>query len=107
MTTAIHSGEVPDPTTGASAPALHMSSTFVTDQVAGFSAHDLQDDGKYLYARWGNPTVNMLEQKLAKLEGVEDCICLASGMAATTAIFLTFLSAVLSPLNPNKDKTNL
>ena len=93
MTTAIHSGEVPDPTTGASAPALHMSSTFVTDQVAGFSAHDLQDDGKYLYARWGNPTVNMLEQKLAKLEGVEDCICLASGMAATTAIFLTFLSA--------------
>ena len=93
MTTSIHSGEVPDPTTGASAPALHMSSTFVTDQVAGFSAHDLQDDGKYLYARWGNPTVNMLEQKLAKLEGVEDCICLASGMAATTAIFLTFLSA--------------
>lgn len=93
MTTAIHAGEVPDPTTGASAPALHMSSTFVTDQVAGFSAHDLQDDGKYLYARWGNPTVNMLEQKLAKLEGVEDCICLASGMAATTAIFLTFLSA--------------
>ena len=93
MTTAIHAGEAPDPSTGASAPALHMSSTFVTDQVAGFSAHDLEDDGKFLYARWGNPTVQMLEQKMAALEGVEDCICLASGMAAATAIFLTFLSA--------------
>ena len=38
MTRSIHSGEGPDPTTGASAPALHMSSTFVTDQVAGFFA---------------------------------------------------------------------
>ena len=93
MTTAIHAGESPDPTTGASAPPLHMSSTFVTDQVAGFSAHDLEDDGNFLYARWGNPTVQMLEQKMATLEGVEDCICLASGMAAATAIFLTFLSA--------------
>ena len=35
MTKAIHAGESPDPSTGASAPALHMSSTFVTDQVAG------------------------------------------------------------------------
>ena len=93
MTTAIHAGETPDPTTGASAPPLHMSSTFVTDQVAGFSAHNLEDDGNFLYARWGNPTVQMLEQKMAALEGVEDCICLASGMAAATAIFLTFLSA--------------
>jgi len=93
MTTAIHAGESPDPTTGASAPPLHMSSTFVTDQVAGFSAHDLENDSNFLYARWGNPTVQMLEQKMATLEGVEDCICLASGMAAATAIFLTFLSA--------------
>ncbi|PSL22184.1 trans-sulfuration enzyme family protein [Shimia abyssi] len=93
MTTAIHAGETPDPTTGASAPPLHMSSTFVTDQVAGFSAHDLEDNGAFLYARWGNPTVQMLEQKIAALEGTEDCLCVASGMAAATAIFLTFLSA--------------
>ena len=93
MTTAIHAGEGPDAATGASAPPLHMSSTFVTDQVAGFSAHDLQDNSAYLYARWGNPTVRMLEQKIAALEGTADCLCLASGMAAATAIFLTFLSA--------------
>ena len=92
-TQAIHAGESPDPTSGASAPALHMSSTFVTDQVAGFSAHDLEDEAPYLYGRWANPNVRTLEAKISILEGTEDCVCLASGMAAATAIFLTFLSA--------------
>jgi hypothetical protein len=52
QTTAIHAGEAPDPATGASAPPLHMSSTFVTENVAGFSAHDIGEDSSYLYARW-------------------------------------------------------
>ena len=93
QTTAIHAGEGPDATTGASAPAIHMSSTFVTDAPAGFSAHDLGPESPYLYARWANPTVDMLERKLAALEGCEACLCTASGMAAASAIFLTFLSA--------------
>lgn len=94
MTTAIHGGETPDPATGASAPPIHMSSTFVSEDVAGFSAHDLDEGGEgFIYARWGNPSVAMLEQKIAALQGAEDCVCLASGMAAATAIFLTFLSA--------------
>ncbi len=93
MTTSIHAGEGPDPTTGASAPALYMSSTFVTDQVAGFSAHNLEEQAPYLYARWANPNVRTLEAKISALEGTGDCLCLASGMAAATAIFLTFLSA--------------
>lgn len=93
MTTAIHAGEAPDPTTGASAPPLHMSSTFVSEEVAGFSAHDLIEDGGFLYTRWGNPTVAMFERKVAALEGMEACLATASGMAAASAIFLTFLSA--------------
>jgi methionine-gamma-lyase len=93
QTTAIHAGEAPDPATGASAPAIHMSSTFVVDEPAGFSAHDLGPDSPYLYARWANPTVDMLERKIAALEGVEACLCTASGMAAASAIFFTFLSA--------------
>lgn len=44
QTTAIHAGEGPDPATGASAPALHMSSTFVVEEAAGFSAHALADE---------------------------------------------------------------
>ncbi|UWQ90676.1 aminotransferase class I/II-fold pyridoxal phosphate-dependent enzyme [Rhodobacteraceae bacterium M382] len=93
QTTAIHAGEGPDPTTGASAPPLHMSSTFVTENVAGFSAHDLAEDSAFLYARWSNPNVASLEAKIAALQGTQACLCTASGMAAATAIFLTFLSA--------------
>lgn len=92
-TTAIHAGEGPDPSTGASAPNIVMSSTYVADDVAGFSAHDLSDDSPFLYGRWANPTVRVLERKLAALEGTEACLCLASGMAAAQAIFLTVLSA--------------
>lgn len=92
-TTAIHAGEGPDPVTGASAPNIVMSSTYVAEEVAGFSAHELGEDSPYLYTRWANPSVRTLETKIAALEGTEGCLCLASGMAAATAIFLTVLSA--------------
>ncbi|WP_425043081.1 trans-sulfuration enzyme family protein [Primorskyibacter sp. S87] len=93
MTTAIHSGEAPDPATNASAPPIHMSSTYVSEDVSGFSAHDLTPDSPYAYSRWANPTVAGLEAKIAAMQGTEACLCLASGMAAATAIFFTFLSA--------------
>ncbi len=93
MTTAIHAGEGPDPATGASAPPIHMSSAFVSPEVSGFSAHDLTPDSPYSYARWANPTTAMLEAKIAALQGTEDCLATASGMAAASAIFFTFLSA--------------
>ena len=44
MTTAIHAGEGPDASTGASAPAIHMSSTFMSEAPGGFSAHELGPD---------------------------------------------------------------
>lgn len=93
MTTAIHAGEAPDPATLASAPPIHMSSTFVSEDVSGFSAHDMTPDSPYAYSRWANPTVAMLEAKIAAMQGTEACLCTASGMAAATAIFFTFLSA--------------
>ena len=92
-TTAVHAGEGPDPVTGASAPNIVMSSTYVASEVAGFSALDLTDDSPFLYGRWSNPSVRMLEQKIAAIEGTESCLCLASGMAAASAIFLTTLSS--------------
>lgn len=93
MTTAIHCGEGPDPTTGASAPPLHMSSTFVSDDISGFSAHDLTEESPFAYARWANPNVQSLEAKIAALQGTEDCHCTASGMAAAAAMLLTLLSS--------------
>lgn len=93
MTIAIHAGEAPDPATLASAPPIYMSSTFVSEDVSGFSAHDLTPDSPYAYSRWANPSVAMLEAKIAAMQGTEACLCTASGMAAAAAIFFTFLSA--------------
>lgn len=91
-TTAVHAGEAPDPITGASAPNLVMSSTYVMEKPAGFSAHELDEESGFIYSRWGNPTVAQLEQKLAAMEGGEACLAFASGMAATAAVLLSALS---------------
>lgn len=102
-TTAVHGGEAPDPTTGASAPGIAMSSTFVQDEPTGFSFGTAGDARPYIYTRWGNPTVRMLEAKLAALEGGEACAAFASGMAATAAVLLGRLEAgdhlVISDVN--------
>lgn len=90
-TAAVHAGESPDPGTGASAPNLVMSSTFVTRDAAGFSAHDLDEESGFLYTRWSNPTVAQLEAKLCALEGAEACLCFGSGMAAATGLLLSLL----------------
>ena len=71
MTRAVHSGESPDPTTGASAPNIVMSSTFVIDEPVSFSAQDKPEDAPYVYSRWDNPTVTVLQDKLAALEEAE------------------------------------
>ena len=92
-TLAIHAGEAPDPATGASAPNIVMSSTFVTDGPEGFSASEVTDESPFIYTRWGNPTVRQLELKVAALEGAEDATAYASGMAAAAAILLSNLSA--------------
>lgn len=86
QTRAIHAGEAPDPTTGASAPNLVMSTTFVTEAGGTFSAEDFGPDTPYIYTRWGNPTVAQLERKLAALEGAEAGVAFASGMAAITGL---------------------
>ncbi len=93
QTTAVHAGEFPDPATGASAPNLVMSSTYVTEEAAGFSAHDLGEDSGFLYSRWSNPTVSQLEHKMSALEGVEATLCFASGMAAASGVLFSLLSA--------------
>jgi len=92
QTQAIHAGEVPDPVTGASAPNLVMSSTFVVDEEVSFSANNLTEESPFVYTRWSNPTTQQLEEKLAVLEQAEACIAFASGMAATAAVLLNHLS---------------
>lgn len=90
-TQAIHAGETIDPATKASAPNITMSNSFVMHEVTGFSIDAFGDTKPYVYSRWDNPTVRMLEDKLAVLENAEACACFASGMAATAAILHTTL----------------
>jgi len=68
-----------------------MSTTFVIEPGISFSADDITENTPWVYTRWGNPTVSQLEHKLAALEGTEDCVAFASGMAAITALFLHVL----------------
>ena len=93
QTTAIHAGETPDPTSGASAPNIVMSTTFVTDADAGFSVEGMEEDENWIYTRWGNPTVHQLEVKLAALEQAETAVAFASGMGAISALLLHTLKA--------------
>jgi methionine-gamma-lyase len=89
---AIHAGEAPDDQTGASSPNIVMSTTFKTQDAAAFSIKDFDGDMPYIYTRWGNPTVQQLQEKLRVLEGAESCLAFASGMAATSALLLGYLS---------------
>ncbi|MBK1612762.1 cystathionine gamma-synthase [Rubrivivax gelatinosus] len=93
QTLAIHAGETPDPATGASAPNIVMSTTFVTGADAGFSVEDMDDETKWIYTRWGNPTVHQLETKLAALEGAGAAVAFGSGMAAVSSLFMHLLKA--------------
>ena len=92
-TQAIHAGEDKRSSAGASAPDLVMSSSFLIDEEVSFSATNLDAESPYIYTRWSNPTIAQLEEKLATLERAEASLALASGMAATTAVLLQFLSS--------------
>jgi methionine-gamma-lyase len=91
QTIAIHGGEVPDKQTGASAPNIVMSSTFVVDEPVSFSVNNANEDTPYIYTRWANPTTSNLETKLALLENADQCLAFASGMAASSAILFSQL----------------
>ena len=90
-TTAVHAGQAPDPSTGASAPTLVMSNSFVVEPDTPFSAHAASGSTAHVYSRWSNPTVAQLETALAALEGAEAGTCFASGMAAAAALFFHLL----------------
>ena len=93
QTLAVHAGEAPDEVSGASSPSIVMSTTFTTKDAEAFSIKDFDEsDMPYIYTRWGNPTTNQLQEKLRVLEGAESCLAFASGMAATSALLLGYLS---------------
>lgn len=73
--------------------ALYLSSSFVFDSAEQAAARFSGEEEGNVYARFTNPSVTLFEERLAALEGAEDCIATASGMAAINAMIMANLSA--------------
>ncbi len=92
-TRAIHHGYDPLDYHGAINPPVFMSSTFSFDSADTGSKLFAGETQGYFYSRVGNPTVAILENRLAELEEGEAGLATSSGMGALTAVILTLLKA--------------
>lgn len=91
-TRVVHGNHVKNPM-GALAAPIYQTSTFVFKSAEqGGRRFAGQEDG-FIYSRIGNPTVRQLEQKMALLEGGEDCVAFSSGMGAISGTLLSLLSS--------------
>ena len=71
--------------------ALFLTSSFVFESAAQAQARFSGEDPGFVYSRFTNPTVSMLQDRLAALEGAEACLATASGMAAILAVGMSLL----------------
>ena len=88
----VHAGTARTPY-GETAEALFLTSGFVYDSAEQAEATFTGEASHYQYSRFGNPTVSMLEERLAAIEGAEACRATATGMAAVHGAMLSHLKA--------------
>ena len=92
-TLSVHAGYSPDPTTRAAVPPIYQTVAYSFDSAQhGADLFDLKVPGN-IYTRIMNPTQDVLEQRLAALEGGIAALAMASGMAAITAAIQTIAEA--------------
>ena len=92
-TLAVHAGYKPEPTTKAVAVPIYQTTSYAFDDTQhGADLFDLKVPGN-IYTRIMNPTQDVLEQRLAALEGGVGALALASGQAAVTYSILTIAEA--------------
>jgi O-acetylhomoserine (thiol)-lyase len=90
-TRAIHAGAAPDATTGARTTPIFQTTAYVFDDVDhAASLFNLHNFG-YIYTRLTNPTVAVLEERIANLEGGRAAVAAASGHAAQFLVFATMM----------------
>jgi len=92
-TIALHTGYTPESDYGSRAVPIYQTTSYVFNDVQGASSLFNVEQGGHIYSRISNPTVAVLEQRLAALEGGAGAICTASGMSALFATFITLCSA--------------
>ena len=78
---------------GEHSEALFLTSSFVFKSAAEAAARFSGEQPGNVYSRFTNPTVTMLQERLAALEGAQACIATASGMSAILATAMTHLKS--------------
>ncbi len=73
--------------------AMFLTSSFVFDSAAQAAARFIGEEPGNIYSRFTNPTVTMFEQRLAAMEGAEQCVATASGMSAILACCMGLLKS--------------
>jgi O-acetylhomoserine (thiol)-lyase len=89
----IHAGQTPDPTTGARALPIYQTTSFVFPDADTAAARFALADLGPIYTRIGNPTQQVVEDRIASLEGGVGALLLASGQAAETYAILNIAEA--------------
>ena len=92
-TLSLHAGARPDPTTGSRATPIYETTSYVFSDADHAAALFNLERAGHLYSRISNPTVAVLEERVAALEGGVGAVCTASGMAALHLAIATLLSA--------------
>lgn len=92
-TRAIHLGYDPRDYHGALIPPVFMTATYAFEDIAQGQRRFLGEEAGYIYSRVGNPSVAVLEARLASLEGGEAALATSSGMGAITSALWTLLQA--------------
>ena len=88
----IHAGKVEN-TAGSLCAPIYQTSTFEFASVEQGGARFAGKEEGYIYSRLGNPTTNLVEVKMADLEGGEDALVAASGMGAISTALWSSVSA--------------
>ena len=78
---------------GENSEALYLTSSFVHPDAATAAARFANEEEAFVYSRFSNPTVTMMERRLAALEGAQACIGTASGMAAILLLIMGTLQS--------------
>jgi len=92
-TLSLHAGHMPDERHGARAVPIYQTTSYMFKDTRHAAALYNMEVGGHLYSRISNPTVAVLEQRLAALEEAAACTATASGMASLSSALLTLCSA--------------
>ena len=92
-TLALHAGQQPDPATGARAMPIYQTTSFVFEDADHAAALFNLEVSGHIYSRISNPTVAVLEERIAALEGGVGTLCTASGQGALHMGIATLMGA--------------